>query len=299
MLQAKQVRLDVYVAAEYGLSRSRAARYIEEGNVTVNGKVAVKRYCLRAEDIVNVVIPEPELYEVLAEEILLDIVYEDIDIIVVNKPRNMVVHPAPGHFSGTLVNALLYHCKDLSGVGGVLRPGIVHRLDKDTSGLIVVAKNDKAHQGLSEQLADRSCQRIYWAIVRGRVGKDSFTIDKHIGRHHKDRKKMAVVDDLDKSGRTAITHITVLGRSHTNTPAHSLIEARLETGRTHQIRVHMAHIGHPVLGDPVYGQASSKIEGQVLHAKELQFKHPITREDMRFNIELPDYFKRVSDRFDF
>jgi len=297
-MQQVNLRIDVYIAKEYDISRSTAARLIEEGNVTVNGKAVAKRYLLGENDIINVEIPEPEPYQVLAEDIPLDIVYEDADIIVVNKPQGMVTHPAPGHSGGTLVNALLHHCKDLSGVGGVLRPGIVHRLDKHTSGLIVVAKNDKAHVQLSEQLADRSCKRIYWAIVRGRVGKDSFTINKNIGRHPIKRKIMTTFDDFVKSGKVgknAITHITVLKRAN----AHSLIEARLETGRTHQIRVHMAYVGHPVLGDSEYGKGdqNKNIQGQILHSKELSFKHPITGEYMCFNIALPEYFQKASDRF--
>lgn len=275
------MRLDVFASFVLDLSRSACQRLISEGHITVNGELLNKKYCVNQNDIVLCKIPEPETYQVLPEDIPLHIVYEDGDLIVINKPQNMVVHPAPGNFCGTLVNALMHHCSDLSGVNGVLRPGIVHRLDKDTSGLIVVAKHDKAHIGLATQLAERKCERIYYAIARGILAKD-ITIKTNIGRHHKDRKKMAVVPP--GKGKEAITHIKVLERFKSNT----LVEAKLETGRTHQIRVHMAHIRHPVLGDPLYG--TKKDGRQFLHAKALGFEHPMTREALRFETELPEYF---------
>ena len=275
-------RLDVYTALALDLSRSHVQRHIEEGHILVNLQKKQKRYGIKAGDIITCVIPAPEVYEALPEPIPLDIVYEDGDLIVINKPKGMVVHPAHGHFKGTLVNGLLYHCRDLSGVNGVLRPGIVHRLDKDTSGLIAAAKHDKAHHGLAAQLADRTMKRVYWAMVHGVVKQDEFTINKNIGRHPSDRKKMAVLS----AGKEAITHIRVLERYDKKT----LIEARLETGRTHQIRVHMAYVNHPVIGDPVYG--NSKGNGQLLHAKELVFVHPVSGEKMKFETELPLWDER-------
>ena len=278
------MRLDVFASLILDLSRSACQRLIADGHIKINGKMLTKKYCVSEGDTVFCEIPEPENYQVLPEDIPLDIVYEDSDIIVINKPQNMVVHPAAGNFSGTLVNALMHHCSDLSGVNGVLRPGIVHRLDKDTSGLIVVAKHDKAHIGLTEQLAERTCKRVYYAIASGVLTKD-LTIKTNIGRHHKDRKKMAVVPT--GKGKEAITHIKVLERFKSA----SLVEARLETGRTHQIRVHLAHIRHPVLGDPLYGP--KKDGRQFLHAKVLGFVHPVTGKGMRFETELPEYFLRA------
>jgi len=284
-LEAGQ-RLDLFAANVLEMTRNQAQRHIEQKNIRVNHKTAPKRYILKPGDFIGCDIPPPESYEVHPEDISLDVVYEDEDIIVINKPQGMVVHPAPGHISGTLVNALLYHCKDLSGINGIMRPGIVHRLDKDTSGLIVAAKNDHAHQGLAEQLANRTMGRIYNAIVRGVISQETFTIDCAIGRHHLARKKMAI----HNKGRTAITHIKVLERYH----KHTLIEARLETGRTHQIRVHMAHIGYPLLGDKVYGSASTNLIGQVLHAKSIMLIHPSTGKEMCFDSVLPDYFVAAS-----
>ena len=275
-------RLDIFAAHALDASRNHIQRLIEDGNIRVNLLHVPKRYIVKTNDIITCAIPQPENYEVKPESISLDIVYEDSDLIVINKPQGMVVHPAPGHLSGTLVNGLLHHCQDLSGVNGVLRPGIVHRLDKDTSGLIVVGKHDKSHHGLAAQLAQRTMGRIYNAVACGVIQPNNLLIDKNIGRHPIDRKKMAPLPS-DK-GKKAITHIKVLERYHT----HTLVEARLETGRTHQIRVHLTHIGHPILGDPIYG--NNKGDKQILHAKSLQFIHPITEAEMQFDTDLPLYF---------
>lgn len=283
------VRADVFLteAPELNLTRSAIKRLIEDGQVTL-GRAAVKAgYRLRPGDELAVEVPEPSPVDAVAEDIPLDILYEDAALIVVNKPQGMVVHPSPGHGSGTLVNALLYHCGgSLSGIGGVLRPGIVHRIDRDTSGLLVAAKTDTAHAALSAQLAKRTVTRRYDAIVRGKI-TDSITIDKAIGRSRTDRKKMAV----DPAGRRAITHVTpinVLFKRGT----HSHIEARLETGRTHQIRVHMASIGKPVLGDPLYGgeEKGLNLPGQALHASTLGFIHPSTGVYAEFYIPPPACF---------
>lgn len=271
-----------------GLTRSAAARVIESGGVTIGGKPVKKNYKCAIGDEIEVTLPDPEPSELEPEAIPLDIVYEDGDLLVVNKPRGMVVHPAAGHPDGTLVNALLYHCGDsLSGVGGEKRPGIVHRIDKDTSGLLIVAKNDFAHVRLSAQLADRSLSREYEAVVRGGMRNDSGTVDAPIGRHPADRKKMAVVS----GGRNAVTHWEVIERYR----GYTHIRCRLETGRTHQIRVHMAHIGHPLLGDFTYGAPSPDkgLEGQCLHARRIKFIHPRTGEQMSFETQLPEYFISV------
>lgn len=290
-------RLDLYVSEVLSVSRSRAAKIIEGGDVTVLGKQREKKYAIRDGDTVEIVEREAKEYEVEAEDIPLDIVYEDNDLIVINKPEGMVVHPAPGNYSGTLVNALLYHCKDsLSGIGGVMRPGIVHRIDKDTSGLLVVAKNDPTHIALSSELAYHGIEREYHALVRGGFKETTGKIDLPIGRHTIDRKKMAVRIG-DSSAREAITHFEVLEPFG----AISYLKLRLETGRTHQIRVHMSHLGHALLGDEVY--ASNKIafekqhapllHGQALHAKKLTFTHPTTGERMTFECDLPDNFVRL------
>lgn len=289
-------RLDTFAAKAFDLSRNHVQRHIEEGNIQVNFRHVQKKYEVKPGDTITCTIPQPEVYKAFPEPIPLDIVYEDNHLIVINKPQGMVAHPAQGNLSGTLVNGLLYHCKDLSGVNGVMRPGIVHRLDKDTSGLIAVAKHDKSHHGLAAQLENRTMGRTYYALVKGIVKQDNLTINQNIGRHpgrnSAERKKMAVLP-LNK-GKTAITHITVLQR-FTN---HTLVEAKLETGRTHQIRVHMAYKNHPILGDPIYGQKDSKIKdskiaGQILHAKSLQFIHPITGELMNFDTDLPGYFSDI------
>ncbi len=273
------------------MSRSAAARLLAAGAVTVNGVPAAKNYRVVAGDVICAEREEPVPARAVAQEIALDVVYEDGDLIVVNKPRGMVVHPAPGHADGTLVNALLAHCgASLSGIGGELRPGIVHRLDKDTSGLLIAAKNDRAHERLSAQLKDRSLSRIYDCIVQGGFKADSGTVDAPIGRDVRNRKRMAVTE---KNSRVAVTHWELLERYG----RYSYIRCRLETGRTHQIRVHMAHIGHPLLGDTLYGGRADKgLEGQCLHARGLKFIHPTTGEAMSFWTELPDWFQAVFPR---
>lgn len=283
-------RIDVFLNDEFEeMSRSALQKLIEKGNITVNDKTINKNYKLKENDIVKVDIPEPVELNIEPENIPLDILYEDDDLIVINKPQNMVVHPAPGHYTGTLVNGLMYHCGDnLSGINGVMRPGIVHRIDKDTSGILVIAKSDLAHKGLSEQLAEHSMKRIYNAIVYNNIKDDEGTVSTNIGRSQNDRKKMAV---LNQGGRHAVTHYKVIERMG----KFNLVELKLETGRTHQIRVHMSHIGHPLLGDPVYGPKKQifNLEGQVLHAKVLGFIHPRTGEYMEFSTELPEYFEKL------
>lgn len=282
------MRLDVFLSMKLdGKSRSFIQNIIEEEKVLVNSKIKKSNYRLKEKDKVEIAIPEPVALNVKPEDIPIDILYEDSDIIVVNKPQGMVVHPASGVYNGTLVNALLNHCKDLSGINGVTRPGIVHRIDKDTSGVLVIAKNDNSHNKLSEQFKEHSMTRVYTAVVEGIVKDDNGTIDASLARHPIDRVKIAVV----KEGRRAVTHYKVIERYKANT----LIECRLETGRTHQIRVHMSYIGHPVVGDPVYGYKKQRfnLNGQLLHAKLLGFIHPTTGEYMQFESELPDYFKKV------
>ncbi|EIW01010.1 RluA family pseudouridine synthase [Thermoanaerobacter siderophilus] len=280
-------RIDVFLAAELDYTRSYIKKLIVDGLVFVNGKTVKPSYKVKENDEVVVNIPEAEKIDVLPENIPLDILYEDDDIIVINKPQGMVVHPAPGNYSGTLVNALLYHCKNLSGINGILRPGIVHRLDKDTSGVMVVAKNDKAHISLSNQIKERSVFKKYVAIVEGVIKDEAGEIEAPIGRHPVDRKKMAVIED----GRYALTLYKVLERFKENT----LVEAVIKTGRTHQIRVHMAYIGHPVVGDPVYGfkKQKFKLEGQALHSRVLGFMHPTKGVYMEFEAPLPEYFVRL------
>ena len=272
-----------------GMSRSAAQRLIDQGAVLLDGRPVQKNTRCDAGTQITVVLPEAQDIPLRPQNLPLDVIYEDDDLIVVNKPRGMVVHPAPGHPDGTLVNALLWHCGDsLSGVGGERRPGIVHRIDKDTSGLLIVAKNDFAHQILSSQLADRSLSRVYEAVVRGRLRDDSGTIDRPIGRHPTDRKRMAVTE---RNSRPAVTHWEVLARYNSYTH----VRCRLETGRTHQIRVHMASIGHPLLGDGVYGAPSPEkgLEGQCLYARELKFIHPRTGEHVHLKTELPSWFTDV------
>lgn len=284
-------RIDKYLSEVIeNKSRSFIQGLIDNDNIKVNDKLIKSNYKLKLNDIIEVNLPEPLELEVKAEDIKLDIVYEDHDVIVVNKPQGMVVHPAPGNYTGTLVNALLYHCKDLSGINGVIRPGIVHRIDKDTSGILVVAKNDNSHNFLAAQLKDHSMKREYYALVEGRVKNDIGTINEKLGRDPKDRIKMAIV----KEGREAITHYEVLENYDYTT----LVKCNLETGRTHQIRVHMAHIGHPLVGDPVYGYKRSKFKlmGQMLHAKTLGFIHPTTKEFLEFSTELPSYFKNIIEK---
>ena len=271
------------------LTRSAAQRLLEEGLVTLRGVPVKKNRRTEPGEVYAALLPEPELPEPEPQDIPLDIVYEDADVVVVNKPRGMVVHPAPGHPDGTLVNALLWHCgESLSGVGGERRPGIVHRIDKDTSGLIIAAKNDFAHLALSAQLADRSLSRVYEAVARGEFREEAGTVDAPIGRHPTERKRMAVTE---RGSRPAVTHWEVIARCRGWTH----IRCRLETGRTHQIRVHMAYIGHPLLGDMVYGAKKPErgLEGQCLHARELKFLHPRTGEAIHLSTELPEYFQQV------
>lgn len=281
-------RLDKVIPVLYSeLSRNSVQQLIAEGAVTVNGSVATKKYTVRTGDVITVEIPEPKVLSVEKENIPLDIVFEDEHLLVVNKPKGMVVHPAAGNFDGTLVNALLYHCGDsLSGINGVIRPGIVHRIDKDTSGLLVVAKTDTAHKGLAEQIKEHSFTRIYNTVVVGNIKDDCGTIDAPIGRHPKDRKKQAVTE---KNSRNAVTHFEVLQRFN----GFTYLKVTLETGRTHQIRVHMAYRGNPVAGDVVYGNPKKTygLEGQCLNASTIGFVHPITKEYMEFTCELPQYFK--------
>ena len=287
--ESKNQRLDAFLASSLdGLTRSQAARLIESGEVAVNGKTAGKSYKLAGGEDIAVTLPEPEPVEAVPQDIPLDVVYEDADVIVVNKPSGMVVHPAPGHPDGTLVNALLYHCAGtLSGVGGALLPAIVHRIDRDTSGLIIAAKNDAAHQYLSAQLADHTLARTYECIVVGKLREDRGTVDAPIARHPTDRKRMAVV----AGGREAVTHWEVIARY----PGYTHVRCRLETGRTHQIRVHMAYIGHPILGDTVYGAKKEVpgLTGQCLHAVGLRFLHPRTHEVVELFCPLPEEFTRM------
>jgi 23S rRNA pseudouridine1911/1915/1917 synthase len=281
------VRIDKYVSDNIALTRSAVQGLISRGAVTADGKAVSKNYKLRGGEMITVEIPEPEPMDAVPENIPLNIVYEDDDLLVVNKPKGMVVHPAHGNYTGTLVNALLYHCGgSLSGINGVIRPGIVHRIDKNTSGLLIVAKNDASHLKLAEQIKAHSFTREYEAVVTGALKNTSGTVDAPIGRHKTDRKKMCVTPE---NSRNAITHYEVLkqygGYAH--------VRLRLETGRTHQIRVHMAYIGHPVLGDDVYGKPYKGLEGQCLHARKIGFIHPSTDEYMEFSSELPEYFQSV------
>ena len=282
-------RIDKYLSTVIeGKTRSFIQGLIADKAVTVNGKIIKSNYKLKSNDEIVIILPEPIELDVKAENIDLNIVYEDSDVIVINKPKNMVVHPAPGNYTGTLVNGLLYHCKDLSGINGVIRPGIVHRIDKDTTGILVIAKNDEAHNSLAKQFKDHSIKREYYALVEGRFSKESGTIDKPLGRNKKDRLKMDIVED----GRRAVTHYEVLEQYDKGV---SLIRCTLETGRTHQIRVHMASIGHPLVVDQTYGYKKQKfkIEGQALHAKTLGFIHPTTGEYIEFTSDLPEYFEEL------
>ena len=284
------VRLDRFLAEKSGKTRSFIEKLTDSGEVTVNGKNTKSGYKLKCGDTVELNIPEVKPLETEAENIPLDIIYEDGDLIVVNKPQGMVVHPAPGNYGGTLVNALMYHCGDsLSGINGIARPGILHRIDKDTSGLLLVAKTDAAHIFLAEQIKEHSLSRYYEALVFGNIKEDSGTVDKPLGRNPKDRKKMCIVKS---GGKEAVTHYEVLERFG----GYTHIRCKLETGRTHQIRVHMQSLGHPVACDPVYGVKKGKIKwdgGQLLHAKMLGFIHPTTKKYMEFSAPLPDYFENI------
>lgn len=282
------VRLDQYVNSRgLGLTRSYIQKLIKDGNIKVNERFEKSSYRVDIGDRIELALPDPEEIELVAENIPLDIYYEDEDLILVNKPKDMVVHPAAGHYSQTLVNALLFHCKSsLSGINGKLRPGIVHRIDKDTTGLIIACKNDRAHEHIANQLREHSIKRLYRAIVCGVLENDSGTIDRPLGRSSLDRKKIAICKD----GKKSVTHYRVLERFKN----HTYIECRLETGRTHQIRVHMASIGHPLLGDAIYGQKDGfKLRGQTLHAMVLGFVHPKSGEYMEFSATLPDYFEHL------
>lgn len=288
-------RIDKYISENSSsMSRSAVAAVIEKGGVQVNGKEVSKNYKLRENDKITVVVPEPEELDAKPENIPLDIVYEDNDLLVVNKPKGMVVHPAAGNYTGTLVNALLYHCKDsLSGINGVLRPGIVHRIDKDTSGLLIVAKNDRAHAGLAEQIKAHSFERAYECVAHGNIKEDEFTVNQPIGRNPKDRKKMAVTY---KNSKNAVTHFKVLKRYGSFTH----LRCTLETGRTHQIRVHLSYVGHPIAGDEVYGPKKpvKGLSGQCLHAKHIGFVHPITGEWLEFESPLPEYFTQFLNKLE-
>ncbi len=289
------IRLDVFLSEQGGLTRSAAQKLIDSGDVTVSGKIEGKNYKLRLGDTVSVVLPEAKELEAQPEDLPIHIVYEDDSVIVVNKAQGMVVHPAAGHDGGTLVNALLYHAKGrLSAINGVIRPGIVHRIDKDTSGILVVAKTNEAHLSLAEQIKEHSVSREYFCLAYGNFKEMEFTVDRPIGRHPKDRKKMAIVSS---GGRKAVTHVTVVRQFD----GCALLRCRLETGRTHQIRVHLSSLGHPVVGDPVYGVKTDKIAkknalaGQLLHAALLGFKHPKTGDYVEFSAPLPAYFQSVLD----
>lgn len=283
-------RIDAYLAKKEDISREHVQRIIKEENILVNGKKTKPAYKVQKNDKIALEEEQPKEIELKAQEIPIEIIYQDDDIIVVNKPKGMVVHPGNGNPDGTLVNSLMAICKDsLSGIGGEIRPGIVHRLDKDTSGVLVVAKNDKAHINLSNQIKNHEVEKTYIALVRGIVKENEATINMPIGRNKNDRKKMAV----EKDGKEAITNFKVLERYPKDNC--TLLEVKIETGRTHQIRVHLSHIGYPVIGDEVYSNGKNKwgIKGQCLHAKKLKFKHPITGKEMEFEAELPDYFKDV------
>ena len=290
-------RLDVFLTSKLdNITRSYVKNLIDSVDITVNGKMVKAGYILRKNDKVTVNIPELRSLDVCAEDIKLNIIYEDDDVIIVNKEKGMVVHPANGNYTGTLVNALMYTHKDnLSGINGVIRPGIVHRIDKDTSGILVIAKNDIAHKKLSQQFKIHSITRKYIALVKGIIKEDELTIDKPIGRNPKDRKKMAITQ---KNSRVAITHIKVLRRYYSSNV--TLVEATLETGRTHQIRVHMSSIGHPLVGDEVYGSKDTKfaVHGQMLHAKILGFIHPTTNNYIEFDSKLPDYFEKILEKLE-
>lgn len=289
-MEDSSIRLDKWLSLQNDTwSRTQVQQWMKNGDIRVNGETVKTNYKCQVDDVITLTVPDPEPLDVEAEEMNLHILFEDEHVLVVNKPRGMVVHPAPGHLSGTLVNGLMGHCKDLSGINGVLRPGIVHRIDKDTSGLLMVAKNDRAHESLVNQLKAKTTTRIYQAITHGVINHDLGTIDAPIGRDKRDRQSMTVTDENSKD---AVTHFNVVERF----PQHTYIECKLETGRTHQIRVHLKYIGHPLVGDPKYGPTKMgdyPIEGQALHASTLGFKHPITGEELLFTVEAPADFQHV------
>ena len=286
-------RIDKYISENIdGLTRSAVQGLLEKGNILVNGKSINKNYKIKSNDDISVEIPEPQVMDAVPENIPLDIVYEDDDLLVVNKPKGMVVHPAHGNYNSTLVNALLYHCgESLSGINGVIRPGIVHRIDKNTSGLLIVAKNDKSHLHLAQQIKEHSSTREYEAVATGYFKEPAGTIDAPIGRHKTDRKKMCVTTE---NSRNAVTHYSVIKQYG----GFAYVRLRLETGRTHQIRVHLSYIGHAVLGDDVYGKPYRDIDGQCLHARKIGFIHPTTGKYMEFTSELPDYFRKVLNKIE-
>lgn len=285
-------RLDKFVSATMELSRKRVKELLDQNYIQVNGKTEKASYSLQMQDEVSIYIPPVEKISIESEKMQLDIVYEDADLLVINKPKGLVVHPAPGHTSHTLVNGLLYHCKDLSGINGQMRPGIVHRIDKDTSGLLIVCKNDKAHQEISRQLSNKTCHRDYLAIVHHPFPHSHGTINAPIGRDEKDRQKMAVTA---KNSKEAVTHFTVLE----NFKDYAYIRCSLETGRTHQIRVHMQYIGHPIVGDPKYGyKKTPDTKGQLLHACHIEFLHPVTKKKMAFDAPLDPIFKEALERLE-
>lgn len=287
-LENDRQRIDVFVSMIAVVTRSRASKLISDGFVQINGEIAAKNDKLRKDDIVEVTLPDPVNLDILPQNLNLEILYEDEDLLVVNKPKGMVVHPAPGNYENTLVNGLMYHCKDnLSGINGVLRPGIVHRIDKNTSGLLIVAKNDNSHNFLAQQISEHSFTREYEAVVYGNIKQDNGTVNAPIGRHPIKRKQMAVTNT---ASRSAVTHYEVIERFGNFTH----LKLRLETGRTHQIRVHMSYIGHAVAGDDVYGPKKIIIElsGQCLHAKKIGFIHPTTKEYLEFDSDLPEYFSK-------
>ena len=292
--EEKGKRLDTYIpSVDTDITRTSAQRLIEDGNILVNGKNAKVSYKIQENDKISVEIPKPKQIELKAQDIPIEIIYEDSDIIVVNKPKGMVVHPANGNPDGTLVNAIMAICKDsLSGIGGEIRPGIVHRIDKDTSGLLIVAKNDNAHVKMSEQIKSHEVKKTYIALVRGVFKENEATIDMPIGRSTSDRKKMAV----NKNGKDAITHIKVLKRFD----KYTLLQVNIETGRTHQIRVHLSHIGYPIVGDYTYSNGKNEFDviGQCLHAQKLEFKHPITGAEMKLEAPLPKYFEEIIQKLD-
>lgn len=292
-LEKEGIRLDRYLTEkDVSLSRSMIQKLLEEGNVLVNDRKEKASYKVKLGDCIEIELVPPKEVKIEAQDIPLEVVYEDEDILVVNKQKGLVVHPGSGNWDGTLVNAIMAHCKEsLSGIGGELRPGIVHRLDKDTSGLLIIAKHDRAHIAMAEQIKNREVKKTYIALVRGTIAENEATIDMPIGRSTKDRKKMAVT----KTGKEAITHFKVIGRFITSKGSYSLLEIKIDTGRTHQIRVHMAEIGHPVIGDIVYSNGKNEfgVEGQCLHARRLEFCHPVTGERLVLEAELPAYFRDI------